>query len=51
MKYADKLKIPYVIVIGDNEIESGKVKIKVMETGEEIETTVDTKEIAKIVLK
>ena len=51
MKYADKLKIPYVIVSGDNEIESGKVKIKVMETGEEIETTVDTKEIAKIVLK
>ena len=51
MKYADKLKIPYVIVIGDNEIESGKVKIKVMETGEEIETTVDAKEIAKIVLK
>ena len=51
MKYADKLKIPYVIVIGDNEIESGKVKIKVMETGEEIEATVDAKEIAKIVLK
>ena len=51
MKYADKLKIPYVIVIGDNEIESGKVKIKVMETGEEIEITVDAKEIAKIVLK
>lgn len=51
MKYADKLKIPYVIVIGDNEIESGKVKIKVMETGEKIETTVDAKEIAKIVLK
>lgn len=51
MKYADKLKIPYVIVIGDNEIESGKVKIKVMETGEEIETTVDAKEITKIVLK
>ena len=28
MKYADKLEIPYVIVIGDNEIESGRVKVK-----------------------
>ena len=28
MKYADKLEIPYVIVIGDNEIETGKIKVK-----------------------
>lgn len=51
MKYADKLEIPYVIVIGDNEIESGRVKVKEMRTGEEIETALDAIEIAKIVLK
>lgn len=51
MKYADKLEIPYVIVIGDNEIESGRVKVKEMRTGEEIETALDATEIAKIVLK
>ena len=49
MKYADKLEIPYVI--GDNEIESGRVKVKEMRTGEEIETALDATEIAKIVLK
>ena len=51
MKYADKLEIPYVIVIGDNEIESGRVKVKEMRTGEEIETALDATEIAKIILK
>lgn len=51
MKYADKLEIPYVIVIGDNEIESGRVKVKEMRTGKEIETALDATEIAKIVLK
>ena len=51
MKYADKLEIPYVIVIGDNEIESGRVKVKEMRTGEEIETALDATEIEKIVLK
>ncbi len=34
-KYADKLKIPYVIIIGEDEIETNTVKIKNMETGEE----------------
>lgn len=38
MKYADKLKIPYVIVLGDEEIQTGKIKIKNMKTGEETET-------------
>lgn len=51
MKYADKLEIPYVIVIGDNEIESGRVKVKEMRTGEEIETALDATEIAKRILK
>lgn len=49
VKYADKLEIPYIIVIGDNEIEEGKVKVKNMKTGEEIETLLDAKEILKII--
>ena len=35
MKYADKLEIPYVIIVGEDEINSGVVKIKNMDTGEE----------------
>jgi len=34
-KYADKLKIPYVIAIGEDEIKSGKYALKNMETGEQ----------------
>ena len=37
MKYADKLKIPYVIVVGEDEEKTGIVKVKNMETGEEKE--------------
>ena len=37
MKYADKLQIPYVIVVGDDEVKSGIVKVKNMQTGEEKE--------------
>ena len=36
-KYADKLEIPYVIVIGEDEIENNVVKLKDMKTGEEKE--------------
>ncbi len=36
-KYADKLEIPYVIVIGEDEIEKQVVKLKNMKTGEEQE--------------
>ena len=49
MKYADKLKIPYVVIIGDDEITSNKVKVKNMVTGEEIETNLIAEEIEKIV--
>ena len=35
MKYADKLKIPYVLIIGEDEIQQNSVKIKNMSTGEE----------------
>ncbi len=40
-KYADKLEIPYVIIIGENEIESNKIKLKDMITGEEREIDFD----------
>lgn len=36
-KYADKLEIPYVIIIGDDEINENKFKLKDMKTGEEKE--------------
>ena len=49
MKYADKLEIPYIVVIGDNEIQSGKVKIKNMKTGEEVETILDALKIKEII--
>lgn len=40
-KYADKLKIPYVIVIGEDEIKQNKFKLKEMSTGEEENLTLE----------
>ena len=40
-KYADKLEIPYVIVIGEDEIENNKFKLKDMKTGEEKEIGIE----------
>ena len=37
MKYADKLQIPFVIVIGEDEVKTEVVKIKDMVTGNEKE--------------
>lgn len=48
-KYADKLKIPYVAVIGEDEISSNTVKVKNMETGEEIPTELDAKKICEVI--
>ncbi len=45
-KYADKLKIPYVIVIGEDELANNKIKIKDMQTGEEQEVLLEANEIA-----
>ena len=45
-KYADKLKIPYVIVIGETEIETKKFTLKNMKTGNQ-----EQKTIAEIVEK
>ena len=46
-KYADKLEIPYVIVIGDDEIKDKKVKLKNMKTGEEEELEMNAAKIAE----
>lgn len=48
-KYADKLKIPHVAVIGEDEISSNTVKVKNMETGEETPTELDAKKICKVI--
>lgn len=40
-KYADKLKIPYVIVVGEDEIKQNKFKLKDMSTGEEENLTIE----------
>ncbi|MDO4529640.1 MAG: His/Gly/Thr/Pro-type tRNA ligase C-terminal domain-containing protein, partial [Lachnospiraceae bacterium] len=47
MKYANKIHAPYVIVLGADEIASGKVRIKNMEDGSETEASIDA--IADIV--
>jgi len=41
MKYADKIGARFVIVIGDNEIETNNAKLKNMQTGEQIDVTLD----------
>ena len=48
MKYADKLEIPYVIVVGEDEVNTGIVKIKNMKTGEQVERNIEeiTKKIS-----
>ena len=40
-KYADKLKIPYVAVIGEEEEKNGTVSLKNMESGEQKEMSVE----------
>ena len=41
ISYADKLGIPYVIFLGENEIAQGKAAVKDMATGEQLTQTVD----------
>ena len=50
-KYADKLEIPYVIVIGEDEIQNNVVKLKDMKTGEEKEIPMDDLDNIKLFLK
>lgn len=41
LEYAGKQGIPFVIIIGENEMKIGRVKIKNMEDGKETEATID----------
>ena len=47
LSYADKLKIPYVLLLGEDEITQGKVSLKDMATGEQ--RTVSVEEAASLV--
>lgn len=47
MKYANKLNIPYVIIIGEEERKTGKYSLKNLSTGEQVALSLE--EIAKII--
>ena len=40
-KYANKLNIPYVIIIGEDEVRDNTVSLKNMETGEQVVMNID----------
>ena len=40
-KYADKLKIPYVAIIGEEEVKNGTLSLKNMETGEQEQLSIE----------
>lgn len=46
LEYADKQGIPFVIVIGEDEIKDRKVKIKNMKESTEIEVDIDKIELS-----
>ena len=48
MSYADKLGIPYVVFLGEDEIAAGKYSVKDLSTGEQV--TVDPEEAAQLIL-
>ena len=51
LDYANRVNIPYVIVLGENEINEGKIKLKEMSTGKEYEISLDNiSEINKVIL-
>ncbi|MCI1269376.1 MAG: histidine--tRNA ligase [Ruminococcus sp.] len=43
LKYANKIGAAFTVVLGDDELSSGKVKLKNMEKGEELELSLDDK--------
>lgn len=48
LKYANKKAIPYVVILGSNEVANKKVKLKDMKTGEQKELTVsEVKDLMK----
>lgn len=40
MKYADRISAQYTMVLGDNELESGKAELKNMKTGEKVKISI-----------
>ena len=41
VKYANTMKIPYVLIIGENEVKDGKFKLKNMKSGEEVNVAIN----------
>ena len=41
LKYADNLQMPYSLIVGDNEIESNKYKLKNMSTTEQLDGSIE----------
>lgn len=50
MKYADKRGAKYTAVLGDTELENGTVRLKNMQTGEEIEVSLNAEAIIKALI-
>ena len=48
MTYANKLGVPYIVLLGDDEIAAGKCSVKDMRTGEQV--TVTAAEAAELIL-
>ncbi|NMA36963.1 MAG: hypothetical protein GX942_01520, partial [Papillibacter sp.] len=46
---AGKSGVKYTIVVGGSELESGQIKIKNMETGEQLDCSLNPEAIAQIV--
>lgn len=51
MKYANKLGCAYLVIIGDDEAQSGKAMIKNMALGESVEIELDSQKIADYINK
>lgn len=49
MKYSNKINAKYLLVIGENELEMEKAKIKNMQTGNEKEVKLNLEEISKVI--
>lgn len=49
MKYADRIGAAFTVVLGESELETGKIKLKNMQTGEQIECSLDAQAIFNII--
>lgn len=49
MKWADKAKAKYTIVLGDSELENGTATLKPMQGGDAVQVSLDPSEIANII--